>query len=201
MSGERPPRRASPGAAPRRAPRARSRGTGPRPGDAGRRDSRCGRAIEDADVQPAADQPFFHIAAEALADMQPDARKIAPNAMEQRLDQDHADRGRHAEIDGADRSALGRLQASLEPVDLLQQRAAMFQHGAADLGQFRAAAVAPQQRRAAFRLELPDVAAQRRLRDPEVTRGKREAAQFADTDEIASRLRSMGRRSLCRNRA
>ncbi len=148
--------------------------------------------VEDPDVQPAPDQPVSHVAAEALADMQPDARKVAAKAMKQRFDQNHADRGRQAQIDRPDRSALGRPEASLEPADLLQQRAAMFQQSAPDLGQFRAAAVAPKERRAAFRLELPNVPAQRRLRDPEVTRGKREASQFAHTDKIAQALEIHG---------
>ena len=86
------------------------------------------------------------IAAETLADMEPDRRKVAAHPVKKRLDQNHADRRRHPQIDRAGRRALGGFQVRLQPSDLLEQRAALLQHGAPDLGQFRAPSVAPKER-------------------------------------------------------
>src|ERR1700722_16478798 len=75
--------------------------------------------------------------------------------MEQGLDEDHADRRRHAEND------------------------------IAELG---AAAIAPQQRRTAFVLKLPDAAAQGRLRNAQGGCAEGETAKRGDADEIAKTL-------------
>ena len=149
---------------------------------------RTAGTVEHADVEPAADQPLAHVAAERLADMQPDAGKFAPDAMKQRLDKDHADGGRHADAYGAGRRSRARFQARIESIDLLQQRAPVFENETARLAEFGAASVAPQQGRAAFRLQLANVTAQRRLRDAKMPRGEREAAELADTDKVSQPL-------------
>ena len=105
-----------------------------------------------------------------------------------RFDQDHADRRRHSEGDPPAGAPFAAFRSDLQPADLFQQRAAVFQHRAADFGQFRAASVAPQQRRAALRLQLADMSAQRRLRDAEMARGQGETAELADADEISEPL-------------
>ncbi len=153
---------------------------------------RPARAVQDPHVQPPADQPFPHVATESLADMQADAGIIAADPVKERLDQDHRHRRRQAQIDRADRGAPRRLQAGFQPVDLFEQGATVFEHRPAHLGQFGAPAVPPQKRRAAFRLKLADVPAERGLGNAQVAGGQREAAEFADTDEISEPLEVHG---------
>jgi hypothetical protein len=108
--------------------------------------------------------------------------------MEQRLDQDHAHRWRHAEDDIADRRAFGGLEAVLQPIDLFEERSCMFEYDLADIAEFGAAAVAPQQWRTAFILKLSDAPAQGGLRDAQMPRAKRETAELGDADKIAKAL-------------
>ena len=83
---------------------------------------------------------------------------------------------------------LAAFELRLQPIDLFEEDAGMFEHGLADIAEFGATTVAPQQKRAAFAFELADVAAQGGLRHAEIARRQREAAEFADTSKIAKAL-------------
>jgi hypothetical protein len=120
--------------------------------------------------------------------MKADAGEFPAHTMEQGLDEDHADRRRHAENDIADRRALGGLEAAFEPIDLVEERSCMFEYDLADIAELGAAPIAPQQRRTAFILKLPDAAAQGGLRNAQMARAEGETAKLGDADEIAKTL-------------
>ena len=146
------------------------------------------RVIDDADVDATNEQPFVDRSREPFDDGKRTARISLPEFAHHGKRQVARHRGRKADDHVADGCILGLVDFPARPVDLLQDAAGMLEQALPRFGRRRAPPVAQQQVLAQLHLEAADLAADRRLGDPEEPAGAAESAKVDDIDEILELL-------------
>ncbi len=143
------------------------------------------RLVEDADIDPPAQQPFMDIGADALDDLEPHLGIGAAEVLGERPGKDEADRGRHAERYLAGHVAGLRRHVGAGLLDLAQDAGGPVEKDRAGAGQGNAASMADEKLGLELRLEQPDLPAERRLGDVKPVCRLAEAAELGDVNEGA----------------
>jgi hypothetical protein len=141
------------------------------------------RAIDDGKIHLAAVQPFDQMAAVALDDAERDAGIGFDRAPRQPRRKNATDGRNQPQHDPPRGGACGRLDVVADLVDLPHDTGGACQQQAAGFGQHHSPTAAGEQFRAQFVLQQLDLAAQRRLRDPELIGGFAQAAEFGYATE------------------
>ena len=146
------------------------------------------RIVQHGDVDALFHQPFLQRTGDALAHVQRGLRPGFLEAFDEGRNEQPPRRRRHAERDAA---ALGERSSPDLVAGLLHEmrdRLGALEQQRAGGGEPHAAAVPREQRHAEFVLELPDLAAQRRLRQPQFVGRAADAAGARDAHEVAQFL-------------
>ena len=153
------------------------------------RDQAAGLARDRADeagIEPLGLEQLDQLHGRALDQLQLHVR-IGQSVVADRAGHERMERGGRGEADADDAgfALRGTARAAQRVVGQSQDRARIRQQALACLGQCHAMGQPVEQSRTDFRLELPDLLAERRLADPEPDRGAREMQLLGDSQEIA----------------
>ena len=157
-----------------------------RPGEAGA--VLVGR--EHPEVEIAGVQEIADLDGTAVEDSQTQARRGIEQHLDERAGQDRLQRRRQADGDAAARVLVAAGELAADVLDLVEQTGGALAQHLAGLGQHDAAAVTLEERRRDLVLELPDLAAERRLGQLELGRGAADIANLGEFQEGVQKLRS-----------